>query len=327
MDPAPSEQPEARRVGRESRRDAAARLVAAPGLDPIEAGRRFVQRAREHGIDLDLLWAIGEGARVRQSALVVPQAGRTAMMFISGEGPPGLCGSPERQLADRIALVRGVISQIRVLLPGRVHLVQALPAPEEWWAIEAFRGGGMTRLGDLAYLRRPLSLPALRGQDAASWPGGVEIRPFRGMKDPADADALRTALARSYIDTLDCPGLCDMRDLDDVIDSHLAAGRHDPALWWLVWHEGRPEGCVLLSPCPDQDAVELVYMGLGPSLRGRRLSGPLLEAAIARAQRTGMSHVTCAVDEQNEPARALYASLGFTVTARRVAFVASVRDS
>ncbi|HHN79001.1 MAG TPA: GNAT family N-acetyltransferase, partial [Phycisphaerales bacterium] len=204
------------------------------------------------------------------------------------------------------------------------HLLQALPAPEEWWATEAFAGAGMTRLGELAYLKRPLSMPG-SGRANQTWPEGVHVRQVRGLEEHLDAPALRAALSRTYIDTLDCPGLCDLRDLDDVIESHRSAGQFDPSLWWIVEYEGRPEGCVLLSPSPEQDSLELVYMGLGPDLRGRGLGAKILRAAIARAQRCRLRDISCAVDDRNEPARALYARLGFTEFARRIAFVFSTR--
>lgn len=314
------------RVPRQLRGEAAARLVASPGVDPSDAGLRFLKRAREHGISLDLFWAVTDGlGRVRQSALVVPQAGRTAMIFLSGVGEDARCGGREQQSRDRIAVIRGAIRGTIDAMGDAVHLVQALPAPEEWWAVEAFQGAGMLRLGDLAYLRRPLRSPVGTASGLPAWPEGVEVRPMPSLDDPEARRTLREALERTYIDTLDCPGLCQMRETDDVIDSHRATGEADPSLWWIVFLNNRPEGCVLLSPCPDQDSVELVYMGLGPALRGRGLASGLLARAIDRSQRTRLAHVICAVDEKNEPARALYARLGFSAYAHRIAFVQGTR--
>ncbi|USN98995.1 MAG: GNAT family N-acetyltransferase [Phycisphaeraceae bacterium] len=305
----------------------AARLVETRGVDATDAGLRFLSRAADHGIDLELLWAVTrDGQKVRQAALVVPQPGRTAMLFLSGVGRARECGDRRRQHEDRVALLRGVLAEVPAVLADRVHLVQALPAPEEWWATEAFAGAGMTRLGDLAYLRRPLALP-VAGLLIGDWPEGVTVSPLRGLDDHLDGPALRRALERSYIDTLDCPGLCDLRDTRDVIESHRATGEFDPSLWWVVRAEGEPEGCVLLSPSREQDTVELVYMGLGPALRGRGLGRRLLAYAIGHAQRCRLGTVTCAVDCRNEPARALYARLGFSEFARRIAYVHPVRQA
>ncbi len=324
MNPHPGKTPEIVRVPPRMRLAAATRLVDAQLADP-DAGKRFLARAADHDIDLSCFWAVtGPGSRVRQAVLIVPQPGRTAMIFLSGVGHEARCGNRERQHNDRVALLRAAFDEISAELGDRLHLLQALPSPEEWWATEAFTGAGMTRLGELAYLRRPLAMPDA-GRADQQWPRGVAVRPIRGLEENLDAPALRTALARTYIDTLDCPGLCDLRDLDDVIESHRAAGRFDPSLWWIIEHEGRPEGCVLLSPSPEQDSLELVYMGLGPDLRGRGLGAKILRAAIAGAQRCGLRDISCAVDNRNEPARALYAKLGFSEFARRIAFVQSTR--
>lgn len=309
------------RVGRSTRVAAAARLVSGDQGAPPAAGSGFIRRAEASGIDLSYFWAfLGRDRRVRQAALVVPQAGRTAMVFLSADGPAAQCGGLADQHAERVMLLREVVTEAPRALGDRLRLLQALPSPQETRAQDAFAEAGLSRLADLVYLRRPLARPA-EPLPFRDWPPGVEVRPMRGLDDHLDGPALRQALERSYVDTLDCPGLCDMRETADVIESHRAAGRFDPALWWLVWHEGRPEGCVLLSVSPDQDSVELVYIGLGPSLRGRGLAAPLLSAALSRAERSGMSVVNCAVDARNEPARAVYARLGFSPFAERVAFV------
>lgn len=297
-----------------------------PGSDPAESGTRFLKRAREHGIDLDLLWAVSfNGKDARQAVLVLPQAGRTGMIFLSGPGPDRLCGDRKTQHADRVAVLRGAIEGAPRALGDGLHLLQALPSPEEWWTIDACTEAGMLRLGELAYLKRPIATRPHHKPSRDQWPDGVEIHPIRGLGEDLDGPALRTALERSYIDTLDCPGLCALRELPDVIESHRSAGQFDPSLWWIVTLHGRPEGCILLSPNPDTDSVELVYMGLGPDLRGRGLGVRLLETAIENANRLGLSEIACAVDKRNEPARSVYARLGFVEFARRIAFVVGTR--
>lgn len=319
------QQPGVCRVTPETRLAAAGRLVERQGLNPAEAGAKFLARAADHGIDLDLFWSIPGGPGARQAALIVPQPGRTAMIFLSGVGQSRRCGDRRRQHADRVAVLRTAFDEAARLLKDRLHLIQALPDPQEWWATEAFASAGMTRLGDLAYLKRTLSGPSLHDDSTAAWPPGVEVKPVRGLADDLDGPALREALERTYVDTLDCPGLCDLRETVDVIESHRSTGRFDPSLWWIIRHEDRPEGCVLLSPNPEQDSIELVYMGLGPRLRGRGLGAKLLTTAIARARRCRLSEINCAVDIRNEPARSTYAKLGFSEFARRIAFVQSTR--
>lgn len=319
----PQPRPTPERVTRPTRLAAAVRLVTGTDGGSDAAGTAFIRRAKANGIDLKHFYALFDDRRAaRQSALIITQPGRTAMIFLSGNGPQSRCGDDPAQHDDRVALLKFAFDDIRANLADRVALLQALPSPDETRAKAAFDDSGMIRLGDLLYLRRPLTRPGSPGPNA--WPDEVDTRPVGNIQDPAEHAILRTALERTYIDTLDCPGLCDMRSTPDVIESHRATGVFDPALWWLVFHEGEPEGCVLLARNPEQDGVELIYMGLGPKLRGKGLGGPLLEAAISRLQRTGLSTINCAVDARNVPARSMYARLGFTPFAERVAYVLPV---
>lgn len=161
---------------------------------------------------------------------------------------------------------------------------------------------------------------------------------------------LMQALDDSYIDTLDCPELCGLRTSRDVLESHRAVGQQDDRLWWLVFEgevggnlAGQPaRGCVLLNATRESDAVELVYLGLGPRLRGRGLSRTLMELALrtvwehrrtlglapelvdSGSHRSPMNltgGVTCAVDTRNTPALALYERLGFVRFGVRVPMV------
>lgn len=113
-----------------------------------------------------------------------------------------------------------------------------------------------------------------------------------------------------------------MRTTADVLASHKAAGEFDPALWWVLELDGKPEGCCLMSPSPSQRALELVYLGLSPRVRGLGLGKRLLALGIAHAGATHRAWaVHCAVDQRNEPARKLYERFGFEETGRREALV------
>lgn len=271
---------------------------------------------------------------MRQVCLAVMGSGRTAMFFVSNgtgaaeirgnRGRGGLGGGDERALRERTALIDEAcrfIGQPGPEVGGGVRLAQALLEPEERDAITALTGAGFTRIGDLAYLRRPLAPPAARWDARLGWPAGIAVRRVADL-DPAEATpALLAALDRSYVETLDCPELCGLRETADVLESHRAVGRHDPELWWVVYADARPEGCVLISPCPEQGSVELVYLGLSPALRGRGLGSALLTMGLAAvAGRPGES-LTCAVDTRNAPAMRLYRRGGFERFATRVPLV------
>jgi mycothiol synthase len=302
------------------RLSAAKRLVDASSGSIEQAASRFLASAPDHGIDLDLLWgAIGADGEVADVCLAVLGAGRTAMLFIS-RPRPGEGGDDARA-----ACIRAAGAGLAGRFGRRVVIAQALPEPSEPWALRAFREAGFIHVGDLAYLSRPVH-PADAGAAGQPWPAGVTVRPIRTLsRGSDDRRQLATAMERSYEGTLDCPELCGLRETEDVIDSHASTGRWTPALWRVVALDGRPEGCVLLNPSPALRSVELVYLGLGPDLRGRgigvRLMRDSLALAAARRKRDGADSMTCAVDRRNAPALRLYERLGFDEIAARVALV------
>ena len=143
-------------------------------------------------------------------------------------------------------------------------------------------------------------------------------------------DVTRWALLAVTFTALVAGGVAWLLDARAVADGCWIAGTVAaliPALWWVVYRADQPEGALLLSPFPDQGSVELVYLGLGPSLRGRGLGKLLMVRAIDAARRSGAMDMTCAVDMQNLRALRLYAGLGFRSIDRRVALVRSIGRS
>lgn len=316
------------RVPETLRRCAASRLYQGPRAKRLAAADSLLRVAASHGIRPELMWATlsepGSTEPVRQMVMGVPGTGRTAMLFLTPPGPTAALGDADNQHLELTACVETAVAELAAAGLG-VRLIQVLPEPSETWSIRACVEAGMTEIGELAYMRRPYGKDA--SADDAPWPDVVEVRALafgerRGSLSTADTAALTTALDASYVRTLDCPELCGLRRTEDVIASHMSTGVFNPETWWLVSENNEPAGCVLMSHCPDHDSVELVYLGLAPSLRGRGLGATLLRAAIVRTARFGAQSVTCAVDRRNAPAMALYERLGFRVFANRVAIVA-----
>jgi ribosomal protein S18 acetylase RimI-like enzyme len=244
------------------------------------------------------------------------------MMFVSGPRSGSADGHQDRVSAIE-ASCRFLGSYTGPDGEPVVRLAQALPEPQETWSVEAFVGAGFTTIGTLSYLRRPIRAAA--APEAPQWPAGVEVRVVQGV-GPGDPDraALIRALERTYEATLDCPGLCGLRETEDVLESHRATGAFDRALWRLVLFNGEPHGCMLLNRCPEQGTVELVYLGLSPALRGRRIGSKLLESGLALLAPRDGAHVVCAVDQRNDPAMRLYERAGFRAFASRTALVRPV---
>ena len=289
--------------------------AAAPG-DPA-AGRRFLAAARTHQIALDHLWAVVDGdadptkstPTVIEACLAIPGHGRTLMLFTS-------VPSSDAGIA---ALALGLEAACQDNHGARI--AQALLLDHEAMVRRAMLEAGFRELAELAYLRRPMPPKGLPHTATTPLPDGVELIPWTALK-PNQRDAkFIAALSDSYIDTLDCPELCEVRAPEDVLESHRATGEFDGNLWTLILHHNKPAGAILLNPNPDQDAVELAYLGIGPSLRGKGAGKTLMIGALASLVGRHEQWVTCAVDMRNTPARRLYSGLGFSETARRTALI------
>lgn len=304
---------------------ACARLVAEHAPEPIAAARRFIETAHDLNIDLSLMWATIDPGRshVRQVCLAVIGAGRTAMIFLSGDQARRRASSDSAAVSDRVALIHTACAALAQPIPGKspkgVRLAQSLLEPRETAALAALRSAGFRQIGDLAYMRRnPGPMPAAPGHGSAiSLPPEFEVRSVADLHatlSPTQIDELLVqVLSDSYIETIDCPELCGMRSAADVLESHKSVGRFDPALWWVLYRAHKPCGCALFSISPEHDSVELVYLGLSPDARGRGVGSALLDRSLrALGPRLFMSGgVTCAVDTRNTPALRLYEHAGF----------------
>lgn len=300
---------------------AAMRLIPAPPHERREVARRFLAGTRLAGYDLSNMWGTidrsSPTAGIREVCLAIEGPGRTAMCFLSGPAD----GLPEDEHTDERAAC--IASMLAHLAPERISLAQALPEPEETWAVRAYERAGFTHAGELSYMELELR-GKKRAPSHTDWPSGVHVR---AVDDPhtTDFEHLISALEASYIDTLDCPELCGLRSTEDVLASHLSTGSFDPSLWQLAFEGETPIGCSLVSLIPENGSAELVYIGLAPQGRGRGLGRALLLSAIAELQRRRVERFVCAVDKRNTPAVNLYNELGFQVFSARSAWVRQVR--
>ncbi|MBO6740942.1 MAG: GNAT family N-acetyltransferase [Phycisphaerales bacterium] len=330
--PATGEQgssPKAGRIPQNLRLSACERLVSGP--DRQQAARNLIGSASAHGIDLNLLWGVIQRdqvgpARVRQACLAVLGAGATAMIFHSSPDRDRWLGTRETQCDEISASLRACLQDLRTMT-DRVRLAQCLIEPRNRWASDVFIGAGMIFVGELAYLRKRLEQTPPRHVPEPDWPEGISVRPLRDLQHgsiQSDREALITALEASYIDTLDCPELCGLRNMDDVVDSHMATGVFNASHWLLIERDAQPVGCCLLSHCPASGSIELVYLGLGARARGLGLGRQVLRYATERMTHLGAKEITCAVDTRNTPALRVYESLGYTRFDSRLGFVSPI---
>jgi len=290
--------------GRADPSDRAAVLASVLGAAP-SAAPAFERRAAEQGLDLSLLWALRTDGRIEGGAMLVPHPGRTALLMATA--PRDI--DHARRLGQLVqATLRDSLS-----LP-EVRLIQALSSPGETLRAAAWTAGGLRHLASLDYMERPQPADV-----PAALPGPViALVPW----EAADRDGLERLLVETYVETLDCPGLAQMRTPRDILDGHLAAGEHDPALWTIAFRGARAVGALLLSPSAATDSVEVVYLGIVPEARGRGLGRAMLAHGMRLAAHRRERTLALAVDARNTPAVALYARSGFRTVRRREAFVA-----
>lgn len=277
-------------------------LFGSPDLyaDP----RRFIIEAQRAGLDLHHIWAEHlPGGALGATAMMIPQAGRTGLMFIS----------QPRRSRDAHGLAATMDLACREIDRSLVALAQGLVRPDDALTISTYEQAGFTKLATLCYLSR--SVPG-RGAPPIV-PDDVTVQAY----DPSLRQMFIDVLERSYESTLDCPGLCGLRRTSDVLAGHMGAGQFDPTMWTLLRMDGEPSGVLLVNPTPPDSMAELVYLGLSPQARGRGLGSMLLRRALWLCAQRRIGALCLAVDESNAPATRLYMRHGFKSTARKTALI------
>lgn len=324
---------------------AAQRLVEHSRPGDRDAGRLFLANTRAAGIDLEHFFAsfpdesgsehsgtqpsmrfrrrTDEDSHppARESLLIVLGSGRTALLF------PSMPESSDRERELGSVVVRGIEG-----LPSERNdgpaLAQALLLRSEAASGRGLEHAGFTKLAELAYLRKtPLRTSERFESYRDGLVEGVTVKRLIDIEDSERDQTLTQALEASYKDTLDCPELQSLRETSDVLVSHKATGVFDPTLWWVLFKDNEPAGVTLVSALEERSEAELVYMGLGRSLRGHGLGKRMLGLAIDELRKRGTGSLTCAVDLRNTPAMKLYSSLGLRAFAERVAYVLDLRNS
>ena len=277
-------------------------------------------------LDLSGLWVARERAgRIVGALLTQPLAGKAAAVWAPEVKPSW----------RRPALASGLLQTALADLKGRgFRLAQAVL--DESAGLRAARDltrGGMPRVTELLYLERDTALPLSTGgeepprADAAERPLAspyFEWQPF----EPALEAEFRSVLQATYLGSLDMPELEGARSLDDIMESHRAAGRFVAERWCLGRIPGKPEtaSVLLMAEIPGRDVWEVIYLGLTPAARGRGLGRAVLQHALALA-RTHVPRLELAVDCRNTPATRLYHSTGFVARDRRAVHLAILDQS
>lgn len=282
-----------------------------------ERVKSFQKNASQKGYDLQhQLVGVYDDEPVC-SSLFVPHAGRTA--FVITASKPGAwkdsCSDPDSD-AEIERLTAGTLSRCCWwAIETGSNLLQIVTDPLDVRRRDLCVECGFQELTDLLYMARSVTAPVANVET----PSGMEWVNY----DIGRHELFKKTIAQTYRDSLDCPELESLRDIDDIVDGHRAAGPFDGQLWWVLLRCGKPIGVVLLARLGTSETMELTYMGLVPDARGLGLGELLLRQAIALTAQHKMLALALAVDCRNKPAYHLYRRLGFSVMLRKKALIYS----
>jgi ribosomal protein S18 acetylase RimI-like enzyme len=177
---------------------------------------------------------------------------------------------------------------------------------------QSLRQGGFYRLAQLLYL---VSLD--RDFPRSPPQTTISFRPYR----PAEYSRLVQLVQSTYEQTLDCPGLNGIRDVEDVLAGYRSGGAFDADLWLIASHANSDVGCLLLTGHDAEAAGELSYMGIVPAARGHGWGQQMARYAQWLMRKRNYSRLVLAVDAANGPAVRMYAGAGFQVWDQRIVYV------
>lgn len=274
---------------------AALGMVLGSATHPADDGQvmDFIRFAGKRGINTAGVWLADVGGMLAWAVLPIVSPGRTMLLL----GPSAAPAHPAlRRAAGEL------VDAVCIHFAGRnVQLAQVLIDAADTPSNRLYETRAFERVAELIYLqavpRRKAPAPALPPD--LQWVG----------YDTKSHAAFSTTIAETYWQSLDCPRLNGLRDMEDVLAGHKATGEFDPELWKLLCERdaagARPLGALLLARAVPADTIELVYLGLTPTARGRGLGDFMMRQAM-HAAAADASRLSLAVDSGNQPALKLY---------------------
>lgn len=270
----------------------------------------FMGFAKVRGIDTGELWIATVNEQLIWSTLPVTSPGRTMLLFV-----PGDYSSPLQALAAK-TLIQRIVSEYAV---QNIDLAQILLDPGDQRMIDLCAAASFTRMAELIYLQ--INMPS-GANPFPVLPANCRLVNYSSQTHSLFADAI----SRSYAQSLDCPALAGLREIEDIIIGHKAAGVFDPNYWFALIEDDRPIGVTLLSPLPANQSMELVYLGLIPEARGKKFGDLLMRLTLALTARSRYPRLNFAVDSLNSPALKLYFRHGMARVGTKIAMLRDLRN-
>ena len=284
-------------------------ILGSPGRPaPAAQVAEFINSAISRRIEVQGIWVAETGGRIVWAVLPILNPGRTLLLLTSQD--MGSSNLPAGRLVREIC---------HHFAGQGVHLAQVLLESQSHPARQFFAAMGFKEIAELIYLQGQVP----RNTVAPAMPEHMRWLEYSPTTHAIFADAI----TRTYRDSLDCPDLSGLREIDDVIAGHQATGEFDPSGWQLLLEGDRAMGGFLLSRIPQSDAMELVYLGLPPEARGRGLGIFLMKQVFFLILQNQRRKLSLAVDSKNEPALKLYYRFGMRQVATRWAMICDLRAS
>jgi ribosomal protein S18 acetylase RimI-like enzyme len=268
----------------------------------------FLRLAFHRGIDPAELWIATSGDQLIWAVLPIPSPGRTVLLFMPADYSDDLQRRAAIELTERV---------LQHYIDRNTQLAQALFESFDQRMIDLFVSLQFRRLAELVYLQ---GVPR-KGYAFPKLPAGMQWMTYSEQTHSLFAAAIQ----QSYAQSLDCPGLAGMRSIEDVIAGHKGVGEFDPATWFVLLEQNNPVGVALVTALPAHQTMELVYLGLIPSARGRGLGEILFRQVLASTAHSAFGRINFAVDGSNRPALTLYYRHGMQRVASKIAMLRDLR--
>lgn len=298
------------RPARDAEIDPAIRLIACPSGQETQGNlKEFMRLATAHRQDAGGLWVAEQQGTILIAVLPVASPGRTMLLFV----PPSIRSSLHEQCLKQL------VEEICQRAAGEgVHLAQILLDDPHARVFAVLEECQFARLAELLYLQ--VAVP--RNLRRPELPNGWRLENY----SPAMHGLFGRTILASYQQSLDCPKLNGLRDIEDILAGHRATGEFDPKLWFILREGHEAIGVLLLSAVPQADLIELVYLGVPPVHRGRGVGDLLVRHAMAAVSASKYSRLSLAVDAGNLPALKVYWRHGLQAIGRKVALLRDLRQ-
>jgi ribosomal protein S18 acetylase RimI-like enzyme len=248
------------------------------------------------------IWGAFRAEKLTGSIVVQTQAGRIAVVW-----PPRLVADEPHETARQ--LLQAGMAHLPQL---EIRMVQALLPTDTGADAESLAAAGFRHVSDLLYL------VCLADQFPTRPPcPDLQFEPYAPTLHARFAELVDA----TYENTLDCPAVNGVRDIDDVLQGYRATGHFDPQRWFIVRHQGEEIGCLILTDYPEHATWELIYVALLPAARGRGWGVGIVRHSQWLCGQAMRKRLVLAVDAANGPALRMYAAAGFQAWDRRSVFV------